>query len=216
MKSSRLWFAVVSAVTIFPMAALAAHVDMTDPRRALGREDDVRVDAQLLQDSVSSGSPISVTYQVENLSKEPVAIADKACELSYDSDSGTITMSIGSEVPRDGTMPKMVTLAPGEKKTFTVGGVLHVAVSTARTPFTQSPRFVLIKVNILRGVAAFRSLIDRQARSATPVALSDEQFQRWLENNDTILLNEIPVRYNASPRRDVTDASQPAGSSGMY
>jgi hypothetical protein len=216
MKSSRLLFAVLSAVAIFPLAADAAHIDMADPRRALGREDDIRVDAELNQDSVASGSPISITYQVQNLSKEPVAIADKVCELTYDSDSQTITMSIGTEVPRDGTMPKLVTLAPGEKKTFTVGGVLHVAVSDVRTPFTRSPRFVRIKVNILRGLAAFRSLIDRQAGSATPIALNDEQFERWLENNDTIFLNEIPVQYNAAPRREMTDASRQAGSSGMY
>ncbi len=216
MRSSRFLRSVLSVVALIPIAAAqAARVDMADPRRALGRQDDVRIDAQLLQDSVASGSPISVTYQVENLSHEPVAIADKACELTYDSDSRTITMSIGSEVPRDGAMPRMVTLAPGDKKTFTTGGVLNVAVSSLRAPFTAVPRFVQIKVSILRGLAAFRSLIDRQTRSTAPIALTDDQFERWLENNDTIFLNEIPVRYNVAPR-GVPDASQPAASAGSH
>jgi hypothetical protein len=209
MKSSKSVFLVLSIVTLFPVAAAyAAHIDMTDPKRALGREDDVRVDAQLTQDTVSAGSPISVTYQVQNLSAEPVAIAEKICEVSYDSDSRTITMSIGSEVPKEGAMPKLVTLAPGEKKTFTIGRVLHAAVSSMRTPFSVTPRFVQIKVNVLRGLSALRSLFDRQARSTTPVTLDDREFETWLEHNDAIFLNAIPVQYDAAPRSGVADASQ--------
>ena len=47
MKSSKLSSIAVAALCI-AVSARAAHVDMTDPRRALGREDDVRVDAQLI------------------------------------------------------------------------------------------------------------------------------------------------------------------------
>ncbi len=214
MKISRV--AVFVVLTLVPLAAAyAAHIDMAEPRRALGREDDVRVDAQLTRDCVSTGSPVGVTYQIQNLSQEPVAIADKVCELSYDSDSRTITMSIGSEVPAGGEMPKLVTLAPGEKRTFTTGGILHLAVS-GRGPLTAIPRFVQIKVNILRGLAAFRSLIDRQARSTTPISLNDQEFETWVENNDSIFLNTIPVRYNASPRSGTADASQPSMVGGKY
>ncbi len=217
MKSSRVVFFIVSVVTIVPLAAAyAAHIDMADPRRALGREDDIRIDAQLTQDSVSSGSPVGVTYQIQNLSQEPVAIADKVCELSYDDDSRTMTMSIGSEVPKGGEMPKLVTLAPGEKRTFTTGGILQIAVSTMRGSFSAIPRFVQIKVNILRGLSAFRSLMDRQARSTAPIPLNDEQFESWLENNDMIILNMIPVRYNAAPRNGTADASQSSVGGGKY
>jgi len=82
MKSSLFAVAVILAVS-----ARAAHVDMKDPRRALGREDDIRVDAQLVQDSVANNSPLNVTYQIENLTASPIAIADRVASLSYDEDS---------------------------------------------------------------------------------------------------------------------------------
>src|SRR6266508_2349337 len=102
MRSSKVFL----AIAVFHVAAVyAAHIDMNDPRRALGREDDIRVDAQLVQDTVSSGSPVGVTYRIENLTPEPVAVADKVCDVSYDVESRTITVAVGSEVPKAGMMP---------------------------------------------------------------------------------------------------------------
>lgn len=208
MKSSRLSFLIVTAVSFLNVAAaLAAHVDMNDPRRALGREDDVRIDAQLLQDSVSSGSSVGVTYQVENLSRDSIAIADKVCEVSYDPDDRAVVVSIGSDVPKGGVMPKLVVLAPNEKKTFTAGGIVRVNVPADGSPFVAVPRYVQIKVNILRGLNLFKQLIEKQTGATAPIALSDAQFEQWLENNDTIFLNQIPVLYSASPRSPM-DASR--------
>ena len=198
MRSSKLFLIAVSSLTVLQAAAAyTAHVDMTDPRRALGREDDVRVDAQLVDDNVSSGSPVGVTYQVQNLTKQPIAVADKVCDISYDTDSRTITVSAGSEVPKGGTMPHLATIAPGQKKTFTCGAILHVTTPVNRSPFTAVPRFVQIKVNVLRDISPFRPLIEEQARTAGPIELTDQQFDQWLESNDTILLNAIPVHFTA-------------------
>lgn len=209
MKSSKAVFLVVAAVSLFGAAAAqAAHVDMNDPRRALGREDDIRVDAELAQETVASGGAVAVTYQIENLSKDPIAIADKECEVSFDADDEAVVVSIGSEVPKDGVLPKLVVVQPNEKKTFTAGGVVYVQAPAANNPFVAVPHSVRIKVNVLRGLAAFRALIDRQLHGAAPVALSDAQFEQWLENNDTILLNEIPVGYSATAKDSLTDASQ--------
>jgi hypothetical protein len=111
----------------------APRIDMNDPRRALGREDDIRVDAQLLQETVSPGSPLGVTYQIQNLTKEPVAVAEKVCAASYDSESQTITLAVGSEVPVDGAMPRLAVIQPGEKKTFTTGATVRLAVAASRS-----------------------------------------------------------------------------------
>ena len=208
MKSSRFVPILLVGLFLAADAAHAAHVDMKDPRRALGREDDIRVDAELAQDTVASGAPVAVTYQIENLSKDPIAIADKVCEISFDADSQSLVVSIGSEVPKAAVMPKLVVLAPGEKATFNAGGVVHVQVPANGNPFVAVPRYVQIKVSVLRGLSAFRGLIDRQAHTTVPVSLSDAQFEQWLESNDTILLNEIPVQYSANPRSAVSDASQ--------
>ena len=207
MRSSK-WF-VLAVVAVLQLSdAWAAHVDMNDPRRALGREDDVRVDAQLAAETVSSGSPVGVTYQIENLSSESVAVADKVCDVTYDVDSRTITVAVGSEVPNAGTMPRLIIIASGEKKTFTAGAMLHVSTPSVRSPFTVVPRFVQIKVNFLRNLAPFRALIARQARSSGSIALTDAQFEQWLLSNATVLCNAIPVQYSGSSRSGMADASQ--------
>ena len=207
MKSSRL--SSVAVATLFiAVSARAAHVDMTDPRRALGREDDVRVDAQLIQETVSSGSPVGIMYQIENLTNQPIAVADKVCDIAYDSDSRTITLTVGSEVPKGGEMPHLTVIGPGEKKTLTTGAVLHVAAPTVRSSFVSVPQLVEIHVNFLRDVAPFHVLIEEQGKSAAPAMLTDQQFDQWLESNDTIHLNAIPVRYNAVPRNSPTDAAE--------
>lgn len=207
MKSSRvLLFIAISFACA--AAAFAARVDMKDPRRAVGREDDVRVDAELIQDSVTSGSPIGITYQVQNLSPNPIALADKVCDVSFDTDDRAIVVTLGSDVPKDGVMPKLVVLAPNEKKTFSAGGMVHVAAPTTRNPFVAVPQFVRIKVSILRNLAVFRPLIDQQSKSPAPIALTDAQFEKWLENSDTIQLNTIPVDFTVSPKNGESDASQ--------
>lgn len=209
MKSSRLFVLIVSTVTLFhTAAAMAAHLDLNDPRRALGREDDIRVDAELTQDSVASGSAVGVTYQIQNLSSSSIAIADKVCDVTYDNDSRTIVMSVGAEVPKDGAMPKVVTIAPGEKKMFAAGAILHVVTAGTRSPWTAVPQYVQVKVNILRDLTLFRPLIEQQARVTTPISMTDQQFDAWLQSNDTIFLNPIPVHYTGQTPSALGDASQ--------
>lgn len=198
MKSSRL-FAVVTLFSI--SAASAAQLDMSDPRRSVGREDDIRIDALLLDDTVSSGSTVGVTVQIQNLTSHPIAVADKVCSTSYDPDSQTITLSIGSEVPSNGMLPRMVTIEPGKKRVFSTGAMFTIATAGIRTPFNAAPRFVQIKVSVLRDLVPFRALIQKQLQSPHPVALSDELFDKWLESNDSIFLNSVPVRFDNSRNR---------------
>jgi hypothetical protein len=180
-------------------AAFAGGIDMDDPRRTVGREDNVRIDAQLIQDTVTPGSAIGVTYRIENASATPVAVADRVSDATYDSDSQTITVSIGSEVPKDGKMPHVVTVAPGETKLFRTGVTPSLGAAATRATLAP-PRYVQIKVSILRNLAPFAHLIARQSRTAQE--LPDELFDRWFESNDTIFLNAVPVRFSA--RRNQT------------
>ena len=73
-------FLLIAASTFIYSAAYAARVDMNDPRRALATDDDLRIDAQLLDDTIGSGSTVNVTYQVQNDSQRPVAIANKVID----------------------------------------------------------------------------------------------------------------------------------------
>jgi hypothetical protein len=185
----------VSAMLVAAMAS-AAHVDMNDPRRALGREDNIRVDAELLQDSISPSSPLSITYQIENLSNQTIGIADKISDVSYDADTATITFSIGAEVPTGATMPHVVIIAPGQKRVLSAGGLVHVAVPSQRTPWSAVPRYVQIKVNVLRDITPFVALLDQQAKSAVAPALPNDLFDKWVDANDSVFLNSLPVHWS--------------------
>jgi hypothetical protein len=203
-KPSRLLYALIAVIVLLHAAAATADsIDMNDPRRTVGREDDVRIDAQLSQDTVSPGSPIGVAWQIQNLSPAPVAVADRVAIATYDTDSRTITVAIGSEVPPlDGRMPHVVTIAPGEKKVFRTAATPMLGGAASRVALS-APRFVQVKVSILRDLAPFSQLIAAQAqpaRSSRPAEqpLSDELFDKWFESNDTIFLNAVPVRFSSS------------------
>jgi hypothetical protein len=203
MKSAK--FVAAAGAAILTTALHAASIDMNDPRRSVGRQDDVRVDAQLTNDTISPGTPISLTWQIQNFTDSQVAVATRVIDATYDQDSRTITVSIGSEVPPDGTMPAMIVIKPGEKKVFQAAAVTKVAAAASRS---RSPRYVQIKVSILRDLSPFLTLIARQTPTSKPQQLSDELFDRWFESTDTIFLNTLPVPWNAQASQNSFDAER--------
>ncbi len=213
MKSSRIFALVVAEIIVIQTAAHADGIDMNDPRRALGREDDIRVDARLLQDSVAPGVPIGVVYQIQNLTETPVAVADKVSSASYDRDTRTITISLGSEVP-DQNLPHLAIIAPGEKKIFHAAALPSLTAAASRANIGGAPRYVQLKVSILRDVTPFRTLIDKQTLGPQPLA--DALFDTWLESNDTILLNSVPVQFTARGGGDAFDAESRDASHASY
>lgn len=190
----RVWLLIIFCTN----AALAAHVDMRDPRRAVGSEDDVRIDAQLSSEFVSAHSVIGVTYRVHNFSSQTIAVADRLADASFDSDSATVTLSIGSEVPLGGEMPRLVFIRSGEAKTFSAGATVRLSPRDQRV---ARPALVQIRVNILRDATPFTGLSERQK-------LTDAQFEQWLKFNDAIELNAIPVRYRVIEDARTADASR--------
>jgi hypothetical protein len=191
-------------------AAMAAHVDFKDPRRALARAGDVRIDAELAQDTLSSNSSVNVTYQIENNSQTPVAVADKILETDFDADARTITFSIGAEVPPGQNMPHLVVIRPGEKRVLTGGALVHVVTPNVRTPWTAVPRYVQIEVTLLRDVGPFQKLIEMQNKVTAPVPLPNDMFDRWVEASESVLLNTIPVYWKDENRRGTAESGQPS------
>lgn len=170
---------------------------MKDPRRAVGMEDGVRVDAQLTTEFVSAHSPLGVTFQIRNLSPRTIAVADRSCEASYDSDTATISLSIGAEVPSGGQMPRLLLIRSGETKTLTAGAMVK---SSLRQRQMARPAFVQIRVSVLRDAAPFTAL-------RAGVALSDDDFDQWLKLNESIVLNTLPV-HDRAEETQAADASR--------
>ncbi len=200
--------ALFSALAFYALTAGAAGIDMTDPRRALGREGDVRVDAQLLRDSVAPGMPVGITFQIHNLSATAIAIAHKVADASYDEESRTITLVVGSEVPPDGNMPQMVLIAAGEKKVLRAAATPVMCAAALKTMSAAGSRYVQVKIAILRDLGPFRMLIEQQGSRAKQ-RLSDDQFEQWFEANDMIFLNPVPVHF--TPKRDPSEDADARG-----
>jgi Flp pilus assembly protein TadG len=214
MKSSKQLVPFFAATLLLTVAtAQAARVDMKDPRRSVGREENIRVDAELFQDAVSNSSPINITYQVQNLTDVPVAIADKSVVVSFDDEERTITLSVGDEIPQE-TMPHLVIIPPHTKKTLTAGGVLSVALPALRT--TRASMYVQVRVNVLRDLTPFQDLLTR-ARTSPAVPIPTALFDTWIDATDTILCNTIPVRWDGrAPRGDAPTAEQRMPSVGTW
>src|SRR5437660_3647487 len=141
MKSSGRIAVAVAVFLLVSSTARAAGVDFKDPRRALGREDDIRVDAEMIQETLSAGSPISVTYQIANLTSAPIAIADKIADATFDADSQTITISIGAEIPEGTAMPHLTVIPAGQTRAFRIGASAQILIPNAKSPWAQVPRF---------------------------------------------------------------------------
>lgn len=209
MKSCRLFLILLFAITLLHAAAAnAAGVDMDEPRRALAREGDIRIDAQLNHETVSPGSPIAVTYQIQNFSTEPVAVAERVTDASYDEETRTITLSIGSEIPGE-NLPKLTLIKPGEKKVFRAAATPAMHIRSTSAAFNNAPRYVQVKVSILRNLTPFSALMEKTA----PQRMSDELFDEWLASNDTIYLNVLPVHFQ--PRRNTVSAAERSARGGF-
>jgi len=200
MKSPRANIAL--AALLIAATVQAAKVDMRDPRRAVGREDDVRVDAEVAQDTISTHSKIAVVYQIQNMTSSPIALADKISDASYDADTQTITVSFGAEVPDGATMPHLVVIAPGETKTFHGCGSLNIPAPSVRSPWTPVPRFVQVKVTVLRDLKPFAALIAQQDKTAGAPPLTNESFDRWVNSVESVFLNPIPIRFDGTKRNE--------------
>jgi len=173
---------------------------MNEPRRIVGTENAVRVDAQVTGDVVAPGAQIPVTYEVTNQRSTAIAIADIIPATSYDADTHTFTMQIGSEVPGNETLPRLVVIAPGEKRSFSVLARLSsVFPARAGDPREQArPAQFRLKVNFLGDTQPFQQLIGIKENAIADRKLADELFPLWLERNEALYTNTVPMQWRGT------------------
>ena len=171
----------------------SSSVDMEESSRVLGKENDVRVDAQFfgLAKSVT-GSNVSIVYEIENLKSSSIAFAEMVPETSYDEEMRTFTVIVGSEVPGNQLLPRLVEIKPGERISFNAGARL---VEPRRGDLRGAPaRDVQLKVVYLRDPEPFRALIGISEVAVQDPELADSMFTAWLESTESVTTNAVPLK----------------------
>ena len=162
------------------------------PRRVVvGTENQVRVDGEILVDSTGSG--VAIRYEVTNGRANPIAVADILPETSFDLETRTVTVSLGSEVPGAQFLPRLMTVPAGEKRAFTAGANVYAAMRRD-APTGLAGVALRLKLNFLSDTKPFRDLLDIPEKAVHDPKLADALFPAWLELNETVFTNSVPVR----------------------
>ena len=197
--------------------ASSPAVDLDEPRRVVGTEDSVRVDAQIFGERLTTSTSIRLTYDITNERTRPIAVADIIPEASYDPDTQTVTVTIGSEVPGETLLPRLVSIGPGEKKNFSTVARVNLMVGRVANPLTRFPNALRLKLNFLNDTEVFKQLIAIPERAIHDPKLADELFPKWLERNETLYTNALPMRWGADPVDDaqIPRTRRPRGRGGV-
>lgn len=174
-------------------------VDMTQLRRVVGTESMVRIDAEVAEE-LRVGSAIPITYVITNQRPTAIAIADLLPETTFDRETSTMTIGIGAEVPGESTLPRLVRIGPGEKRSFTIGArVVRIVAPASVNPSAPNRTLLRLKVNFLGDTEPFKELIDIPERAIMDKSRADALFGPWLERNEVLYTNAIPVKVKSGP-----------------
>jgi hypothetical protein len=183
-------------------------VDMKEPRRVVGTEADVRVDAEVYGDRLSSNVTLPLKYDITNHRATPILVADLMPQSTYDPDTHTVTVDIGSEIPGQQFLPRLIPIQPGERKSF--ASAVHVVIMANPTsPWMPRPNALRLKINFLGDSKPFEKLVAIPERAVHDPQLAEQLFAKWVEGNETVITNSLPMRWTTTPVEEPTPAAAP-------
>jgi hypothetical protein len=186
------------------LATGPGNINMKEPRRMVGTENNVRVDAEIFGEELAQGTSIAIKYDVTNQRPNPILIADLIPQSNYDEDTGTITIDIGSEIPGEEFLPRLISIPSGARRSFNGGAQINIRVPL-QSPWTPKPRALQLRVNFLGDTTPFVKLIDIPEKAVRDPQLAAELFPKWVEGNETVTTNTLPMRWTAGRPLTVDD-----------
>jgi hypothetical protein len=179
-----------------PTAAVAPApaANLAQERSIIGTENGVRIEAHVRGETLKEAANINVNYDVINDRSTPVAIADIVPISSYDPELRTITLEIGSEVPGEQFLPRLLVIPPGARKSFSAAAHMGV-VHPNDAAFSRPPNALRVKVNFLGDTKPFEKLIGLAERTVHDPALANELFPQWVERNEIVVTNTLPMHW---------------------
>lgn len=191
-------------------------IDMKESRRVVGTENGVRVDAEVFGDSLSSNTSVALKYDITNQRATPILVADLIPQANYDSETQTVTVDIGTEIPGGQFLPRLIPIASGEKKSFATGVHVVIAAANAASPWQPRPNALRLKINFLGETKPFEKLIAIPEKAVHDPRLADQLFSKWVERNETVVTNPLPMRWNAAPAEEATPMANPRRPGGRH
>jgi len=186
-------------------ASKPGNIDMKEPRRMVGTENKVRVDAEIYGDVMVQGSSLSIKYDVTNERSSPILIADLLPETTYDPDTRMVTVNIGSEIPGEEFLPRLISIPSGDRRSFHAGARINIQMPL-NAPSSPKPRGLQLRVNFLGDSGPFVKLIDIPEKAVRDRELAAELFPKWVDQNETVTTNALPMRWQGPRSSGIEDS----------
>jgi hypothetical protein len=197
-----LWFALLACTSTKP-------VNMSEPRRIVGTENNVRVDAEIYSDRLGPNVTLPLKYDVTNQRQTTILIAELTPEATYDPETHTVTVGIGSEIPGHEFLPRLIAIRPGERKSFSTAAHV-IIVAGPPSPWVPRPDALRLKLNFLSDPVPFEKLIGIPERAVHDPDLAAQLFPKWVEGNETVFTNTLPMRWMTGAAEEPTPSVAPA------
>lgn len=192
-------------LVILAACSTTQPVDMKEPRRVVGTENNVRIDAEVYGDTLAPNINIPIKYDITNNRPGPILVADLLLNATYDADTMIVTVDIGSEIPGEEFLPRLISIPSGGKRSF--NGAAHVSImhNPNPGPFTPRPNALRLRVNFLGDRKPFEKLVDIPEKSVHDPQLAAALFTKWVEGNETVVTNTLPMRWRAATQMESED-----------
>ncbi len=181
---------------------------MSEPRRVVGTENDVRVDAEVYGDRLGPNVTLPLKYDVTNHRATTILIADLLPESTYDPETHTVTVAIGAEIPGEQFLPRLIPIRSGERRSFSAAAHV-VIVANPASPWVPRPNALRLKINFLGDPTPFEKLISIPEKAIHDPTLAAQLFPKWVEGNETVFTNALPMRWATATETEPTPATTP-------